>query len=91
MLDLDKIRDTIDPYESKIYTLTKNDSDLEDLIKEIIAEIIEKNELTDDTLSARRAQWITDNCTGDDWASPRPGCNVDCQGKVTFETVRSAT
>ena len=50
MLDLDKIRDTIDPYESKIYTLTKNDSDLEDLIKEIIAEIIEKNELTDDTL-----------------------------------------
>tara|TARA_B110000305_G_C19398970_1_gene619030 strand:- start:144 stop:1253 length:1110 start_codon:yes stop_codon:yes gene_type:complete len=48
-------------------------------------------QLTDSTLSGRRAQWITDNCTGDDWASPRPGCIVNCDGKVTFETVRSTT
>jgi hypothetical protein len=48
-------------------------------------------QLTDDTLSARRQAWINDNCTGDDWASPRPNCSVNCQGKVTFETVRSST
>tara|TARA_R110001592_G_scaffold130031_8_gene343087 strand:+ start:1264 stop:2373 length:1110 start_codon:yes stop_codon:yes gene_type:complete len=48
-------------------------------------------QLADDTLSDRREQWIIDNCTGDDWVSPRPGCDVNCDGLVKFETVRSTT
>lgn len=49
MLDLDKIKDLIDSYESKIYNLTKEDLSLEDLITEISSKIIEDNELTEDT------------------------------------------
>ena len=49
MLDLDKIKDLIDSYESKIYNLTKEDLSLEDLINEISSKIIEDNELTQDT------------------------------------------
>ena len=50
MLDLDKIQSHIGFKESEIYKLTKNDLELEDLINGIISDIMEENNLTDDTL-----------------------------------------
>ncbi len=49
MLDLEKIKDILNSYESKIYNLTKKNLSLEDLTNEISSNIIEENKLTEDT------------------------------------------
>lgn len=39
----------------------------------------------DTTLAQRKQDWIDENCTGDDWISPRPDCNIE--NKINYITV----